>query len=310
MSDINKNLDVDSIQEMHDSSIVNQEEHNRSPSKRESRPEVVVDTSSETLHHVSSGTAVICEINSLGTPCMQIADDSSVVSGESCGLPQGKDLKLFIEDGCDTAMAQDSVEEEVCCICLEEYTGDNPALYGECKHHFHLPCLMNWKQRSNICPMCSAETLHGLAEDNDPPRRLQPIDDDVLTLMLQRQRGWYGNRHVRHHNHLHLNRQRELGRPRVQNVQLSGATLQVLGGGSNEQNTSRALYNQENALNQRQRRVSARANGDAVITGVSQNVESSASVKTSRHGRCVRSDDTNKSSVLSFFNKLFCCCKK
>ncbi|KAG5501471.1 hypothetical protein JKF63_03300 [Porcisia hertigi] len=57
-----------------------------------------------------------------------------------------------------------SEEEDVCCICLEGYTNENPMFRGACQHHFHLPCLMEWKQRSNWCPMCCAETLRGVGE--------------------------------------------------------------------------------------------------------------------------------------------------
>ncbi|AYU80003.1 hypothetical protein, conserved [Leishmania donovani] len=59
-----------------------------------------------------------------------------------------------------------AISEEVdeCCICLEVYTNENPMFRGACQHHFHLPCLMEWKQRSSLCPMCCAETLRGIGE--------------------------------------------------------------------------------------------------------------------------------------------------
>ncbi|ORC91710.1 uncharacterized protein TM35_000053060 [Trypanosoma theileri] len=308
---IDKNLDVDSVQKIDDNNIVNTREQNTFPTTSKSHPEVLEDINSETSHSTSSCTGVFCEVSSMGTQCTQIAEGVAVVSGESCNPSPEKDFKLLSESCSHMVMAsQDSVEEEVCCICLEEYTDENPALYGECKHHFHLPCLMNWKQRSNVCPMCSAETLRGLAEDNDPPPRLQPLNDEVLALMLQRQRGRYGTRHIHHYHHHHLHRQRERGRPRVQEMQFSGAAVQMWGGSGNERHSLRVTSNQESALNQRQRRVNTRDRGDPAITTGPQNVESSASVKASRDGRCVRNDDTNKSSVLSFFNKLFCCCKK
>lgn len=66
-------------------------------------------------------------------------------------------------------------EPDVCCICLEEYSLDNPMFRGECRHHFHLPCLMEWKQRSNTCPMCCAETLHGVG-DLPTPLSKKPVD--------------------------------------------------------------------------------------------------------------------------------------
>ncbi|CAM45407.2 conserved hypothetical protein [Leishmania braziliensis MHOM/BR/75/M2904] len=57
-----------------------------------------------------------------------------------------------------------SEEEDLCCICLESYSDDNPMFHGACQHHFHLPCLMEWKQRSSLCPMCCAATLKGVGE--------------------------------------------------------------------------------------------------------------------------------------------------
>lgn len=67
-------------------------------------------------------------------------------------------------------LTSDDEEAPQCCICLEEYTDDNPMFRGQCQHHFHLPCLMAWKQRSNACPMCCANTLRGVGElDLEPP---------------------------------------------------------------------------------------------------------------------------------------------
>ncbi|CAG9576724.1 conserved hypothetical protein [Leishmania major strain Friedlin] len=57
-----------------------------------------------------------------------------------------------------------SEEADECCICLEVYTNENPMFRGACQHHFHLPCLMEWKQRSSLCPMCCAETLRGIGD--------------------------------------------------------------------------------------------------------------------------------------------------
>ena len=69
-------------------------------------------------------------------------------------------------------------EPDVCCICLEEYSVDNPMFRGECMHHFHLACLMEWKQRSNCCPICCAETLHGVDDMPTPQsrRRADPAE--------------------------------------------------------------------------------------------------------------------------------------
>ncbi|CAD2215493.1 hypothetical protein AGDE_13139 [Angomonas deanei] len=76
-------------------------------------------------------------------------------------------------------------EEELCCICLESYTTDNPKFSGQCQHHFHLPCLMNWKMRNNTCPMCCANSLRGVdGEANGPP---PPTEDDARDEEMARQ---------------------------------------------------------------------------------------------------------------------------
>ncbi|KAI4378013.1 hypothetical protein MLD38_015559 [Melastoma candidum] len=54
----------------------------------------------------------------------------------------------------DEEKVLDLDEEDVCPICLEEYDIDNPKLLTSCEHHFHLSCLLEWMERSDICPMC------------------------------------------------------------------------------------------------------------------------------------------------------------
>ncbi|ONK68813.1 uncharacterized protein A4U43_C05F16290 [Asparagus officinalis] len=50
-------------------------------------------------------------------------------------------------------------DEDVCPICLEEYSKENPRLVTECKHDYHFGCMLEWMDRSCTCPICSAETL-------------------------------------------------------------------------------------------------------------------------------------------------------
>ncbi|XXG40629.1 hypothetical protein AAC387_Pa01g1303 [Persea americana] len=48
-------------------------------------------------------------------------------------------------------------EEDVCPTCLEEYDADNPRIMTKCDHHFHLSCILEWKERSDTCPVCDKE---------------------------------------------------------------------------------------------------------------------------------------------------------
>ncbi|KAG0458439.1 hypothetical protein HPP92_023596 [Vanilla planifolia] len=53
-----------------------------------------------------------------------------------------------------TYMFPSSEEEDVCPTCLEEYTAENPRIILQCSHHFHLGCIYEWMERSNLCPVC------------------------------------------------------------------------------------------------------------------------------------------------------------
>lgn len=45
-------------------------------------------------------------------------------------------------------------DEDVCPTCLEEYTYEDPRIIMKCSHHFHLACIYEWKERSDLCPVC------------------------------------------------------------------------------------------------------------------------------------------------------------
>jgi E3 ubiquitin-protein ligase RHF len=49
-----------------------------------------------------------------------------------------------VQDACDDA----------CSICLESFSDDDPATVTNCKHEYHLQCILEWSQRSKECPMC------------------------------------------------------------------------------------------------------------------------------------------------------------
>ncbi|OMO68643.1 Zinc finger, RING-type [Corchorus olitorius] len=49
-----------------------------------------------------------------------------------------------IQDACDDA----------CSICLEEFSQSDPSTVTNCRHDFHLQCILEWCQRSSQCPMC------------------------------------------------------------------------------------------------------------------------------------------------------------
>ncbi|KAL4341961.1 hypothetical protein GQ457_08G017170 [Hibiscus cannabinus] len=54
----------------------------------------------------------------------------------------------FVEGGIQDA------NDDSCSICLEEFSSSDPSTVTNCKHEFHLQCILEWCQRSSQCPMC------------------------------------------------------------------------------------------------------------------------------------------------------------
>ncbi|XP_047333269.1 E3 ubiquitin-protein ligase RHF2A-like [Impatiens glandulifera] len=54
----------------------------------------------------------------------------------------------FVEGGIQEAF------EDACSICLETFCDSDPSSVTNCRHEFHLQCILEWCQRSSNCPMC------------------------------------------------------------------------------------------------------------------------------------------------------------
>ncbi|KAE8717597.1 P-loop containing nucleoside triphosphate hydrolases superfamily protein isoform 1 [Hibiscus syriacus] len=50
--------------------------------------------------------------------------------------------------------ALDEGVEDGCCICLEPFTVHDPTTVTNCRHEYHLHCILEWSQRSKECPIC------------------------------------------------------------------------------------------------------------------------------------------------------------
>ncbi|KAK9915088.1 hypothetical protein WJX75_004590 [Coccomyxa subellipsoidea] len=50
-----------------------------------------------------------------------------------------------------------SEDEDICSTCLEGYTTENPKIWTNCQHHFHLACIYEWLERSETCPICATK---------------------------------------------------------------------------------------------------------------------------------------------------------
>ncbi|KAI4369878.1 hypothetical protein MLD38_018275 [Melastoma candidum] len=97
----------------------------------------------------NSGGGAIPRLKNFGAP-------GNVI--ELNGKPQSTPLclsEMKIElSKLDEVKTLDSDEEEVCPICLEEYDPENPKLITSCGHYFHMSCLVEWMERSDVCPIC------------------------------------------------------------------------------------------------------------------------------------------------------------
>ena len=82
------------------------------------------------------------------------------VSGDVIdGGPRAKaeDPTRRAQGGCShrkIASAASLADDDACPICFEEYTSDNPKTPLVCGHHFHLGCVFDWYERSELCPVC------------------------------------------------------------------------------------------------------------------------------------------------------------
>ncbi|XP_044493888.1 probable E3 ubiquitin-protein ligase RHB1A isoform X3 [Mangifera indica] len=109
--------------------------------------------------------------------CPPSTDSESVKETISCGsfetLPTCEDLEeldlknqasslLVSPRKSEVAKLNESMvaeEDDTCPICLEEYDTENPKLITKCEHHFHLSCILEWKERSDSCPICDQEMI-------------------------------------------------------------------------------------------------------------------------------------------------------
>jgi len=103
----------------------------------------------------------------VGLSCGAVAGGSGVAepNERSSLLPKGKGLDSNFSTSPELPapslpkgflMMEDlDVNADVCPTCLEIYDCDNPMIMTQCKHHFHLACIYEWLERSQLCPVCS-----------------------------------------------------------------------------------------------------------------------------------------------------------
>lgn len=64
-----------------------------------------------------------------------------------------------------TASFQVMVDEDVCPICLEDYSDSNPKSFLSCSHALHLSCALEWEEHGhNTCPLCDVQVASSLGD--------------------------------------------------------------------------------------------------------------------------------------------------
>ncbi|KAI9075172.1 hypothetical protein K1719_042903 [Acacia pycnantha] len=98
---------------------------------------------------------------------LQYANPNSVEDIASTSRAHG-DLEETEPDSADDSENElQNVEEPVnlaeendgCPICLEGYNAVNPKQSTQCGHHFHLACILDWRERRNNCPVCDRDIV-------------------------------------------------------------------------------------------------------------------------------------------------------
>ena len=83
-----------------------------------------------------------------------IETTSTVTSPPRPAAPPADRARLLPKGAASSASDTSDASDDVCPTCLEAYTVDNPRMVAKCGHHYHLPCIYAWLERSPTCPMC------------------------------------------------------------------------------------------------------------------------------------------------------------
>ncbi|GAB4834436.1 hypothetical protein Ancab_032692 [Ancistrocladus abbreviatus] len=116
-----------------------------------SKNEVTVETA-----NVDSARAIItaCSMESLEKDL----EETEGKPQPDLELTSSNDLEVEVNKSGESIFLAEE-EEDVCPICLEEYDGENPKILTMCEHHFHLACILEWMERSEVCAVCDQEMV-------------------------------------------------------------------------------------------------------------------------------------------------------
>ena len=68
-------------------------------------------------------------------------------------------LKIISEIKKNTVQLETIDKELICSICLEEFNSEKEIAFLDCKHFYHMECIIKWIKKDASCPLCRNNDL-------------------------------------------------------------------------------------------------------------------------------------------------------
>lgn len=82
------------------------------------------------------------------------AGADGVARGNDSGLSEG-----VINQHLKSRMSQEMDLRETCAICLDDYLSGESIAALQCRHEYHLRCIVEWILVDNSCPLCRCQAF-------------------------------------------------------------------------------------------------------------------------------------------------------
>eukprot|EP00619_Florenciella_sp_RCC1007_P012544 CAMPEP_0205917978 /NCGR_PEP_ID=MMETSP1325-20131115/9510_1 /ASSEMBLY_ACC=CAM_ASM_000708 /TAXON_ID=236786 /ORGANISM="Florenciella sp., Strain RCC1007" /LENGTH=239 /DNA_ID=CAMNT_0053285461 /DNA_START=57 /DNA_END=776 /DNA_ORIENTATION=+ len=93
--------------------------------------------------------------------------------------------------GEEAKMEEHEHETIECPVCADDILeGEDIVCLPACKHHFHLPCILQWLGQQSNCPMCRTAVCAPHPDDHDP------CEDTIERAKNEPVRAFVANEHV------------------------------------------------------------------------------------------------------------------